>query len=113
MRKRIITPTPTIVTPLEEGWLDIEHAATVEVASEENNFPMRLIFDEPQELKRLSVVFEEHEMTRTQEFVLRASSNRGGSFREIVRNNGISARLQRCVRWRITVSSFRISSCWN
>ena len=107
MRKRIITPTPRIVTALEEGWLDLEHAASVEVTSEEKSFPIesalsheptqgwrasqpgtqtiRLVFDEPQELKRISLVFEEHEMTRTQEFVLRAYLSPGGSFREIVR----------------------------
>jgi len=46
---------------------------------------IRLLFDEPQELKRISLVFEEDEITRTQEFVLRALSNPGGPFREIVR----------------------------
>src|SRR3989449_9807561 len=46
---------------------------------------MRLIFDEPQKLRRTLLVFEEHETTRTQEFVLRWSSDGGRSFREIVR----------------------------
>ena len=107
MRKRIITPTPTIVTAPKEGWLDLEHAASVEVTSEDKDFPVesalslqprqgwraaqsgpqtiRLIFDEYQEIKRISLVFEEDEMARTQEFVLRASSNPGGALREIVR----------------------------
>src|SRR5215471_1754242 len=106
MRTRIIAPTST--TPhTGEDWLDLERAATVEVTSEDTDFPIeaslsiapgqgwrasqpgaqtiRLVFDEPQELKRISLVFEEKEMTRTQEFVLRASSNVGGRFREIVR----------------------------
>ena len=107
MRKRIVTPTPATVQTRGEGWLDLEHAATVEVASEDEGFPIesslsiepskgwraaepgaqtiRLLFDQPQELKRISLVFEENEMTRTQEFVLRASSNPAGPFREIVR----------------------------
>src|SRR5438552_15148102 len=107
MRKRIVTPTPATVQTRGEGWLDLEHAATVEVASEDKDFPIesslsiepsqgwraaepgaqtiRLLFDQPQELKRISLVFEEDEMIRTQEFVLRASSNSGGLFREIVR----------------------------
>jgi len=107
MRKRIVTPTPATVQTRGEGWLDLEHAATVEVASEDKDFPIesslsiepsqgwraaepgaqtiRLLFDQPQELKRISLVFEEDEMTRTQEFVLRALSNPGGPFREIVR----------------------------
>jgi hypothetical protein len=106
MRKRIATPTPEIAQG-QKDWLDLEHAATVEVTSEDKDFPIesslsvepgrswraaqpgaqtiRLVFDEPQELKRISLVFEENEMTRTQEFVLRASSNLGGPFREIVR----------------------------
>ena len=107
MRKRIVAPTPATVQAPGEGWFDLEHAATVEVASEDKDFPIesslsiepgqgwraaepgaqtiRLVFDEPQELKRISLVFEEDEMIRTQEFVLRTSSNPGGPFREIVR----------------------------
>jgi hypothetical protein len=44
-----------------------------------------LIFDEPQRLKRISLIFEETETERTQEFVLRWSAGGGHSFREIVR----------------------------
>ena len=107
MRKRTVTPTPTTAHPLED-WLDLESRATVEVTSEDKDFPIesslstiepkpgwraaqpgaqtiRLVFDEPQHLKRISLAFEENEMTRTQEFVLRVSSNPGGPFREIVR----------------------------
>jgi hypothetical protein len=107
MRKRFVTRTPATVQARGQGWLDLEHAATVEVTSEDKDFPIesslsvergqgwraaepgaqtiRLLFDEPQELKRISLVFEEDEITRTQEFVLRALSNPGGPFREIVR----------------------------
>jgi len=46
---------------------------------------IRLIFDRPQTLKRISLVFEEKETSRTQEFVLRWSPNREGMLREIVR----------------------------
>jgi hypothetical protein len=46
---------------------------------------IRLVFDEPEALKGISLVFKENEMTRAQEFVLRASSNAAGPFREIVR----------------------------
>jgi hypothetical protein len=107
MRKRLVNTTPAIVQTRGEGWLDLEHAATVEVASEDKDFPIesslsieprqgwrasqpgaqtiRLVFDGPQELKRISLVFEEDKIMRTQEFVLRALSNPGGPFREIVR----------------------------
>jgi hypothetical protein len=43
------------------------------------------MFDEPQRLARISLVFEETETSRTQEFVLRWSGDGGRSFREIVR----------------------------
>jgi hypothetical protein len=107
MRKRLITPTPESIRSRSEGWLDVERAAVVEVTSEEKDFPvesafisggaagwraagpgsqtMRLIFDQPQRIRRISLVFEEHETARTQEFILRCSSDEGSSVREIVR----------------------------
>ena len=38
MRKRLITPTPQAGTPRDEGWLDLDRAATVEVTSEEKDY---------------------------------------------------------------------------
>jgi len=46
---------------------------------------IRLIFDQPQRLTRIALVFEETAIKRTQEFVLRWSPDGGRSFREIVR----------------------------
>ena len=102
MRKCLVT-SPATVQEQGEKWLDLEHAATVEVTSEDKKFPIesslsiehrqgwraaepgaqtiRLLFDEPQEIRCISLVFEEDEVKRTQEFVLRS----GGPFREIVR----------------------------
>ena len=107
MRKRLITPIPQDAPSVDEGWLDLDHAAVVEVTSEEKEYPVesalvlgemrgwraadsgtqtiRLIFDEPQRLTRIALVFEETETERTQEFVLRWSPDGGRSFREIVR----------------------------
>jgi hypothetical protein len=107
MRKRQISPTLPSVPPSGQTWLDVDSAALVEVTSEENGFPIesalqggetqgwraadagiqtiRLIFDEPQNLRRIWLVFEESENARTQEFGLRWSSDNGNSFREIVR----------------------------
>jgi hypothetical protein len=107
MRKRLITPTPETVRSRAEGWLDVERAAIVEITSEEKDYPIesafvsgetqgwraaqpgpqtiRLVFDRPQRLKQISLVFEETETARTQEFVLRWSPDGGSSFREIVR----------------------------
>ena len=107
MRKRPITPIPQDAPHLEEGWLDLDRAAVVEVTSEERDYPVesalvaggvrgwraaesgtqtiRLIFDESQTLTCIALVFEETETGRTQEFTLRWSSDLGGSFQEIVR----------------------------
>jgi hypothetical protein len=107
MRKRLITPIPQAGTLHDEGWLDLDRVAVVEVTSEEKEYPVeaalvagemrgwraadsgaqtiRLVFDQPQRLKRIALVFEETETECTQEFVLRWSPDGGSSFREIVR----------------------------
>jgi hypothetical protein len=43
------------------------------------------VFDKPQKLRRIWLKFEETEIKRTQEFVLRWSPDCGRSYREIVR----------------------------
>ncbi len=107
MRKRVFTPSPLGDRPHDEGWLDLDHAASVEVTSEAKEYPVesalvsgeaqgwraaspgtqtiRLLFDQPQTLRRIALLFEETEIVRTQEFVLRWSGDGGRSFREIVR----------------------------
>jgi len=107
MRKRLITPTAEHLGTPGQGWLDLERAAVVEVTSEDAHFPVesalrsgdargwraaapgpqtiRLIFDHPQRLKCVSLVFEEGDIRRTQEFLLRWSSDGGSTFKDIVR----------------------------
>jgi hypothetical protein len=107
VRKRLINPTAERLRTLGQGWLDLERAAVVEVTSEDNDFPIesafasedaqgwraaapgpqtiRLIFDQPQKFRCVYLVFEENETTRTQEFVLRCSSDGGSTVKEIVR----------------------------
>jgi hypothetical protein len=107
MRKQQISSTPPIGAVSGETWLDVERIASVEVTSEENGYPIesallgtdnrgwraaspgtqiiRLIFDEPQKLRRIRLVFEDSENRRTQEFVLRCSRDTGNSLWEIVR----------------------------
>jgi hypothetical protein len=107
MRKRLITPNPQDSGAHDEDWLDLDRLAVVEVTSEQKQYPVesalgveemqgwraadsgtqtiRLIFDQPQSLKVIALVFEETERERTQEFVLRWSLDGGRSFREIVR----------------------------
>ena len=106
MRKRHITPTRPIA-PSNDNRLDLSTTALVEVTSEEKDYPIesalipgeskgwraaepgthtiRLIFDRPQKLERISLVFEETKTTRAQEFVLRWSAEREGGLRDIVR----------------------------
>jgi hypothetical protein len=107
MRKRLITPTQENIRTRGEGWLDIERAAVVEFSSEDPDYPIesvfvsgeargwragapgmqtiRLIFDHPQDIRRISLMFEENETARTQEFVLRWSSDGESPTKEIVR----------------------------
>jgi hypothetical protein len=46
---------------------------------------VRLVFDQPLRIERLHLEFHEDELERTQQFVLRWSSDGGQSYREIVR----------------------------
>jgi hypothetical protein len=107
MRKRLISPTPKDISPLEQKWLDLEQLTNVEITSEDASNPIesallpgqgsgwlagepgeqtiRLIFDQPARLGRIWLLFIESELERTQEFVLRWSADNGQTFREIVR----------------------------
>ena len=40
MRKRLISPIPQDAPSLDEGWLDLDEAAVVEVISEEKEYPV-------------------------------------------------------------------------
>ena len=103
MRKRIINQ----VLPVDQGWLDLQSLAQVELTSEDAANPIeaalvsgagsgwraaqageqtiRLLFDESQRVRRIQVLFHEDQQARTQEFVLRWSPDGGQSYREIVR----------------------------
>src|SRR5258708_19548187 len=92
MRKRLITPISQDAPDLDEGWLDLDRAAVVEVTSEDKDYPVeaalvsgemrgwragspgtqtiRLIFDGPQRLIRIPLVFKETDTDRTQHFPL-------------------------------------------
>jgi hypothetical protein len=107
MRKRIIGQDTQDVPPATQNWLNMDALAQVEVTSEDAAHPIesgllpgsesgwraaqpgpqtvRLVFDQPLTVKRLHLEFHEYELERTQQFVLRWSSNGGQSYREIVR----------------------------
>ena len=107
MRKRIIAEVQKESVSAEQEWLNVEGIAEVEITSEDAAHPIesallpgrasgwraagpgkqtiRLLFDHPQRLRRIWMNFVEPGAERTQEYVLRWSSDRGESFREIVR----------------------------
>jgi len=107
MRKRIINQSSKDAGSTDHVWLDLESLAQVEVTSEEAGHPVesalttgggpgwlagatgkqtiRLLFDEPQSLGHIRLVFEEEQRERTHEFVLRWSKDGGRSYREILR----------------------------
>ncbi|HJQ23100.1 MAG TPA: hypothetical protein VKA60_04230 [Blastocatellia bacterium] len=107
MRKRTIAVSLPQTPAPKQGWLHLEDIATVELTSEDAAHPiegallpaaasgwraagpgqqtLRLVFDQPQRLRRIHLHFEEAASARTQEFVLRWSDDDGRSFREVVR----------------------------
>lgn len=107
MRKRIIDPGTRDSLVPEEGWLNLADLADVEVSSEDPAHPIesallpgtgpgwraeqtgeqriRLLFHEPQMIRRIDLVFEEDQEERTQQFVLKGSADSNQPSREIVR----------------------------
>ena len=106
MRKKIVDLARESKTFTAEQSLDIEAIAEVELTSEdpanviESAFRpggsgwrasspgvqrIRFVFDAPQQIDRVHLVFQETEQPRTQEFVLRCSSDKGASMRELIR----------------------------
>src|SRR5229473_8330307 len=108
MRKALIdTNDSCSASRTPEEWLELERMAKAEITSEDPNFPIewalslgkgpgwraatvgtqiiRLVFDEPKDLRRIKLVFSEAETERSQEFTLRWARDPNGPFREIVR----------------------------
>jgi hypothetical protein len=103
MRKRVMER----VAPMDEGWLDLQRLAEVELTSEDPAYPIdaalipgagsgwrashpgeqtiRLLFREALRVRRIQLVFQEEQQERTQEFVIRWSAEADSSYREIVR----------------------------
>ena len=107
MRKRIINSNDSQKVDSDQKWLDLEKISVVEVSSEKEEFPIesalllgnvsqwrasdqgkqviRLVFDNPQRIQWIRLEFEELEIERTQEYVLRWSPDGGQSYQEIIR----------------------------
>ena len=106
LRKRLISPIRQVSQMSEPQWLELDREACVEVTSEDSGHPIegalvredkrgwraaeagtqviRLIFDNPQNIERIELVFDENQAARTQEFVLQWMPKMGHP-REIVR----------------------------
>ncbi|MEO8391978.1 MAG: carbohydrate-binding protein [Chloroflexota bacterium] len=107
MRKRMISAHSANAVESDANWLPLEKIASVEISSEEASYPIenallsgseigwraahpgeqiiRIIFDAPQTLRHIRLVFVEQEVERSQEFSLRWSPDDGKTFHEIVR----------------------------
>jgi hypothetical protein len=106
MRKRVVSERNSVAPSTDPEWLDLEDVAEVEVTSEDPAHPIesalipggtgwrsaepgrqtvRVLFDEPQKIRRIRLGFLETEQPRTQEFVLRWSPDGGRSYRDAVR----------------------------
>lgn len=105
MRKRLVQDEGINQVAAEGEWLDLGNLARVELTSEDPNFPIenalvgtagsgwraaeagpqmiRLSFDQPREIRRIQVHFEEKTTERSQEFAIFADSGQG--MREIRR----------------------------
>ena len=104
MRKTQLSPSGSAAP---KDWLDLEQAARVEVSSEAEGYPVegallkdvqrewrarepgiqtiRLLFDHPQTIRVIRLVFKEKEFPRTQEFVLRWLPQGTGAWKDVVR----------------------------
>jgi hypothetical protein len=106
MRKHIIAPESSL-PEISEQRLNLEEIARVEVSSEDPQYPIesafeqresrgwrasrpgeqtiRLLFDEPEDLRRIRLRFSEPKVERTQQFTLRWADSQTGPSREVVR----------------------------
>ena len=107
MRKRIIKQRSMEISPPEQGWLDLEPLAEIELTSEDAAHPIesaiipgtgpgwramhpgeqtiRLLFVKPLRIRQIHLEFAEENQARTQEFVLCWSVADQQGTREIVR----------------------------
>ncbi len=107
MRKRTAATEIAAGTAEPGAWLDLALLARVEVSSEDPGYPIeaavrhgpgpgwraggpglqtvRLIFAQPQALRRVRLVFDEEAHPRTQELILSCSGDGGLSYREVLR----------------------------
>jgi hypothetical protein len=111
MRKQILDSS--LHNTAAQGWLDLQALAQVQVTSEQATNPIelaliptedelatsqsgwqaaqpgeqtiRLLFDKPQNIELIQLLFRETKRSRTQEFSLRYSTDQGASYHPILR----------------------------
>jgi hypothetical protein len=109
LRKQVIPKRP-VESASFEGEIPVAEVATVQVSSEQGNYPIDnvfdsrrgpggsrwiadepgeqtliLVFDRPQTIRRVSLEVEELSVSRTQELSASVSSDGGRTYRELVR----------------------------
>jgi hypothetical protein len=124
---------PQIARFRGSGWMDLDSIASVEVSSEEKDYPIesalmlgkrgpwraansgmqliRLVFDAPLKIKRIFLAFEDAHNARTQEFVLRWSSDTNSPFREIVRqqrNFSVPSSVRETEQYSVELSDVKV-----
>src|SRR6185369_13609658 len=107
MRKRLIDLTEPSDPKPDQPWFKLDEISHVELTSEATAYPIedalipggecgwradrpgeqviRILFDQPRSLHRIWLSFKEPDVQRTQEFVLRCSSDGGQSYKEVAR----------------------------
>jgi len=108
MRKTIINQPTGNIPSFELDFLDLEQLAQVEFTSECREYPVesallpadepgwqaasageqtiRIVFDRPRTIEHILLVFDEQQLSRTQEFVLLWLADKEDSYREILRH---------------------------
>lgn len=106
MRKTIIGRDLHPSTAQMPPWMNLVNLAQVELSSEDPTHPIesalfgkapgwraaapgpqtiRLLFDAPLQIRKIRLKFQEEERSRSQEFLLRFSTDGGRTFRDVVR----------------------------
>ncbi|EAU55442.1 hypothetical protein [Mariprofundus ferrooxydans] len=107
MRKKLIARDMKAESDNEESWLDLENLVQVEMSSEDEAYPiesalaagtgpgwraaeageqtLRLLFDQPQRIELIRLLFQVDDQERTQQFTLRWSPDGGATYHEIAR----------------------------
>jgi hypothetical protein len=103
--EKILTNSHPVLSKNKVAWLDVKSFARIEATSEDSRYPIesafeidgrgwravelgeqtiRLIFHEPQRIKRIQLCFMEPDTERTQRFTLQWSTDQTGAMRPLI-----------------------------